>query len=339
MGADSAIIVDCEFDACWPFAADHFHELWRREGPVQFVRLAPAQASNPLDLLHDPQNVRRIALLTRRKIDWNRLGALEEVAIDAGQEDAGPILHPRGVQVYWQLSEGFWGQSVAEFGLALTLCALRRIPQTYREMITSHQPWDYSPPNNAGQPGQRGMQFGDDVRFTHGTLAGKRVRLVGMGNIGSRYASFARTLGADVAAWDPLASEPSFHRSGARQLHRIEEVVRDAQVFAPMMPLVEKTRGLVTAELIRALPRGCLVVLVTRAGIVDMVEVRRRVLADELSLAADVFDIEPLPLDDPLLGRHNVVHTPHNAGRTRDANYAWAEALAARFKCRGEMRT
>ena len=72
-------------------------------------------------------------------------------------------------------------------------------------------------------------------------------------------------------------------------------------------------------------------VLVTRANICDFPTLRRRVLADELALAADVFDIEPLPLDDPLLGRHNVVHTPHNAGRTRQANEQWAEALLTQF--------
>ena len=96
--------------------------------------------------------------------------------------------------------------------------------------------------------------------------------------------------------------------------------------------LLESTRGIVTAEHINALPKGCLVVLATRAGICDMEAVRKRVLADELSLAADVWDVEPLPLDDPLLGRHNVVHTPHNAGRTIDANQAWAEKLVVQFK-------
>jgi len=62
-----------------------------------------------------------------------------------------------------------------------------------------------------------------------------------------------------------------------------------------------------------------------------MEAVRQRVLSDEIALAADVFDIEPLPLDDPLLGRHNVVHTPHRAGRTIDANREWVEVLAAQF--------
>jgi len=84
---------------------------------------------------------------------------------------------------------------------------------------------------------------------------------------------------------------------------------------------------LVRADIIDRLPRGALVVLVTRAGIVDMTALRRRVIAGELSLAADVFDVEPLPLNDPLLHLPHVVHTPHNAGRTRDANYAWADAV------------
>lgn len=95
-----------------------------------------------------------------------------------------------------------------------------------------------------------------------------------------------------------------------------------------MVPLTDKTADLVTAAHIGALPRGT---LVTRAGICDMTAVRRRVLAGELSLAADVFDVEPLPLDDPLLGHPNVVHTPHNAGRTKQAGERWAEMLLEQF--------
>jgi phosphoglycerate dehydrogenase-like enzyme len=88
----------------------------------------------------------------------------------------------------------------------------------------------------------------------------------------------------------------------------------------------------VTADLIDALPVGCLVVLVTRALICDMAALRRRVLAAELALAADVWDVEPLPLDDPLLGLPHVVHSPHNAGRTRQANEAYAKAIIDQFR-------
>ena len=160
------------------------------------------------------------------------------------------------------------------------------------------------------------------------------MRIVGAGNIGSRYASFVKMLGADVAVWDPYAAEPAFHRAGSRREFHLDRLVEDAEIFVPMVPLTDSTRGLVTAEHIRALPVGCLVVLATRANICDMPTLRVRVLADELALAADVFDVEPLPLDDPLLGRENVVHSPHNAGRTRYANERWAGALTDQFRPR-----
>lgn len=248
-----------------------------------------------------------------------------------GRSARGRARAAAGARLHRQPSEGFWGQSVAEFALALALCGLRRIPQLHRAILADTAPWDYTPPGGVGRPGARGQQFGDEPGFANGTIAGKRIRVVGAGNIASRFASFAHMLGADVAAWDPYAGEPGFHRAGARREWHLDRLVRDAEIFAPLVPLTAQTRGLVTAAHIDALPRGCLVVLATRARVCDMDALRRRVLADQLSLAADVFDVEPLPLDDPLLGRHNVVHTPHVAGRTIDANRQWADTLVEQF--------
>lgn len=137
------------------------------------------------------------------------------------------------------------------------------------------------------------------------------MRIVGAGNIGSHYASFVKMLGADVAAWDPFGPKAAFHRTGSRRVWHLDELMQDAEIFVPMLPLTEQTRGLVTEEHIRSIPNKTLVVLATRANICHMPTIRERVLADELALAADVFDVEPVRLDDPLLGRHNVVHTPH----------------------------
>lgn len=335
----SVIVVHPLFERVWPFGADHLHSLWSAQASVELIRLADGdQRLLPL-IVDSPASVTRLIALGVAVSD-TCLSAFSNLAEVACENIYGSMLNAeqraalkaRGVVFYTHPTEGFWGQSVSEFGLALTLAGLRRIPQLHRAMLTSHASWDYEPPNGQGRPGARGHQFGDDPRFTNGTIAGKRVRIVGAGNIASRYASFVHMLGADVAAWDPFANEASFHRAGSRKEWHLDRLVRDAEIFVPMVPLTETTRGLVTAELIDALPRGCLVVLVTRADICNMAALRARVLADELALAADVFDREPLPLDDPLLGRENVVHTPHNAGRTIHANQRWAEKLAEQFR-------
>ena len=335
----SLIVVHPRFDLVWPFAADHLHTLWKSDGDVEFHRLENENDQLLGQIANDTGNIIRLATLGVgvTKNCLQKFSVLKEATFQGSygrnlSEETNQYLKEREILTYDHPSEGFWGQTVSEYGLALTLSGLRRIPQLHREILTSLEPWDYSPPGGIGQPGARGHQFGDNPNFTSGTIAGKRVRIVGVGNIASRYASFVSMLGADVAAWDPHASEPCFHRAGARKEWHLDQLVRDAEIFAPMVPLWESTRGVVTADHINDLPKGCLVILVTRAGICDVDAIRRRVLADEISLAADVWDVEPLPLDDPLLGRHNVVHTPHNAGRTIDANKSWAEKLAVQFQ-------
>ncbi len=332
----SVITVHPGFEASWPWTADHLHGLWQAQGPVEFLRTAPGDNRPLAKLVEDPGTVTRlIALGTPVTPDCVKaLSGLTEVAVcePHGPAEIGKRFADRGVSVHAHSNEGYWGQSVAEYALALTLCGLRRIPQNHHAIIGDLKPWDYAPSDGVPKPGGRGRQFGDDARFVNGTVAGKRVRVVGAGNVASRFTAFTHALGAEVAAWDPYASEPCFHRAGARQEHHLERLVADADIFAPIIPLTQQTEGLITAKLIDALPQGALVVLVTRASVCDMKAIRRRVLADELALAADVFDLEPLPLKDPLLGRHNVVHTPHSAGRTRQANEAFAARLVERFK-------
>ena len=336
----SLIVVHADFETHWPFVGDDWYGIWRDEDETALIRLPRGDTRRLGEVVKQPGEVTRLACLgvpvTIECVQG--FTALREAAfppiygLSNLSQPCFELLQQQGVKLYDHRSEGFWGQSVSEFALALTLCALRQIPQNYHAMLTAHEAWErYKPARNQG-PGTSGAQFSDDVNFTNGTVAGKRVRIVGAGNIGSRYASFVHMLGADVAAWDPYAAEPGFHRAGARRIWHLEALVKDAEIFAPMLPLKDDTRGLVTAAHINALPKGCLVVLATRALICDMQALRRRVLANELALAADVFDVEPLPLDDPLLGRSNVVHTPHLAGRTHDANRQWVLDLTTQFQ-------
>jgi phosphoglycerate dehydrogenase-like enzyme len=327
------VVVNEPFERWWSFSADHAGRRWA--GPaLRFIRMAPGDRT-PLAELDLPADTERLLLLTLDAditADLAKLPRLRELGTVEPPSDAvRAALREHGVDVYVPRNEGYWGQSVAEFALGLTIGALRRIPQTARAMIDSQDPWSYMPAEGMGRPATRAVQFGDDGAFVSGTVHGKRVRVIGMGNIGARYASFCSALGADVAAWSASAPDPVFHRSGARRVFRLPELVADAEIVAPMLPLVPGTEGFVTQELIGSMPRGSLLVLVTRAQVVDMPAVRRRVLADEIALAADVFDVEPVPLDDPLLGRPNVVHTPHNAGRTIDANRALVDALLDQF--------
>jgi phosphoglycerate dehydrogenase-like enzyme len=332
------------FTHIWPFVADELHRLWQAR-PGEAVHLVdPSESPSNVSSLADEEgvaleNVERLASLAVdvTPADLERMPKLRQLSYrmsywEGSSDELKASCEARGIDRIEIGSQAYWGQSVAEVGLALTLCALRQIPQKHASIITSQDAWGLDllkplPGSDAG-----GHQFGDSDRFVGGTLQGKRVRVVGMGNIGGRYAKFCRDLGADVAAWDPFAPEASFDLVGVRRVHTLEALADDAEIFAPMIPHTKATAGLVSKEILDLVPTGSILVVVTRMGVCDEPAVRRRVLADELMLAADVFDPnEPLKVGDELLGRANVIHTPHIAGRTRDANLAWARLLDARF--------
>ncbi|MBT7098180.1 hydroxyacid dehydrogenase, partial [Candidatus Poribacteria bacterium] len=188
--SQSLIVASARFDGVWPWAADHFHALWRAQGDVEFIRL-PGDDERPVgEAASDLASVRRLVSLgVPVTLDCLKaMPALEEATFQGGYssqftDEAKAHLEDNGVTVYRHTSEGFWGQTVSEYGLALTLSGLRRIPQLHRQIIDDLSPWDYNAPDGIGIPGERGQQFGDNPAFTSGTIAGKRVRVVGAGNI------------------------------------------------------------------------------------------------------------------------------------------------------------
>ena len=157
----SLIVVHPRFDGVWPFAADHFHTLWQAQGAVEFIRLEPSDERNLSEIASHPTEIKRLACLSVPVTleCLQRFTGLEEATFQGSYGSSvseGPIqehIQQAGITVYNHPTEGFWGQTVAEYGLALTLCGLRRIPQLHRAILSSLVPWDYEAPNGMGSPG------------------------------------------------------------------------------------------------------------------------------------------------------------------------------------------
>ena len=222
-----------------------------------------------------------------------------------------------------------WGQSVAELALGLALAALRRVPQWHAELVSGAPSFHYE-----------AQQYCDATGFANGELGTKRIGVIGLGQIGGRIARWCLALAADAATgpqlagqvlgYDPFLPAGVAEGWGVRRAD-VDTLVAESEVVFVAVPPTPSARHLLGQARIDRLPPGTLVVVVTRAHAVDMAALRRRLVAGELCGAFDVYDVEPLPLDDPLRGLPNVVHTPHIAGRTREANLRTADLIADDF--------
>jgi D-3-phosphoglycerate dehydrogenase len=212
-----------------------------------------------------------------------------------------------------------WAQSVAEIAIGLALGALRQIPHWHCRMAQGEPLWLYPY-----------SQFCDNPNFVNGDLGTKQVGVIGLGAIGSRVARWCVALGSTVCGFDPFVPEARVREWGVEPA-ALDPLADNSEVIFVTVPPTPSAKHLLNRERIGRLRKGALVVAVTRAHAIDMAALRERLLADELAGAFDVYDVEPLPPDDPLRGRANVVHTPHIAGRTRDANLRVADIIADDF--------
>jgi D-3-phosphoglycerate dehydrogenase len=214
-----------------------------------------------------------------------------------------------------------WAQSVAEIGLSLALSALRRLPWWHHRMAVEmpEEVWQYE-----------AEQYCDDTRFVNGNLGSKRVGVVGLGQIGRRVSAWCKAFGADVLGYDPFISEAVALDNGAK-LTNLDHMVDEADILFITVPPTPSADRIVSRERVYRLKNGAIVVVVTRAHGIDMDALRERIYANELIGAFDVYDIEPIPEDDPLRGRDNVIHLPHIAGRTKDSNLQVIDIIADDF--------
>ena len=147
-------------------------------------------------------------------------------------------------------------------------------------------------------------------------LTGATVGLVGLGNTGRDLVHLLGPFDVTVLASDPFADPAAAAATGV-QLVELPELAERADVLVVMAALTPATRHLVDAGVLARMRPGSVLVNVARGPIVDeaaLVEALRRGIPAVAAL--DVFEVEPLPVDSPLLTMDNVVLAPHSLAWT-----------------------
>lgn len=142
------------------------------------------------------------------------------------------------------------------------------------------------------------------------SLDGKRVLLVGHGNIGQMIEQRIVPFGARITR----VSRTS--RNGVAPLSQLPQLAAEADILVVCIALTPDTTGLIGAEVLAALPAGALVVNVARGAIVDAAALAGHLADGRLRAALDVTDVEPLPAGRPEWAMPNVMITPHVGGDT-----------------------
>lgn len=196
--------------------------------------------------------------------------------------------------------------SAAELTFALMMSLARNIPAAQASMTAGK--WERT-------------------KFVGVELSGKKLGIVGFGQIGKEVAKRAQVFGMSVSAFDPLLEPADFLAHGVTQ-EPVDDLLRTCDFLTLHVPLMDATRHMISDTQFEICNPNLKLINVARGGIVDEAALERALIAGKLAGAAiDVFEKEP-PGDNPLIGLDKIITTPHLGASTIDAQERIAHEIA-----------
>ena len=285
------------------YASDHYGEQSFARTPEQEAAFDALLAS--ADAVYGvpgekPENLARI--VAHENVRWVSTTAAGGGSLIGAARLDREVLNA----VAFTTSAGVHARPLAEFALMGILSGFQRVPALRAEQA-AHS-WT--------------------ERGPHATpLAGSTVLIVGLGSIGLELAELLHRLGARVIGTSRRAVE---HSSVDLVIHprELAEYAPQAQALVATLPGTELTRGLVSAEIMGALPAGATIVNVGRGTVIDEDAMTGLLASRHLGFAAlDVFAVEPLPSKSALWELDNVLVSPHTATMNPHEDRLIAELL------------
>jgi len=168
----------------------------------------------------------------------------------------------------------------------------------------------------------------DRKKYVGVELKGKTLGLVGLGRIGQAIAKRAQAFEMNVVAFDPYLPAEIASEIGVVLLD-LDGVFAHADFISLHSPITDETRGMINAEAIAKMKDGVRIVNAARGGLINDADLAEGIKSGKVTGAAlDVYEPEPPAEDNPLIGLDGVIHTPHLAASTSDAQVTVAVEAA-----------
>jgi D-3-phosphoglycerate dehydrogenase len=152
-------------------------------------------------------------------------------------------------------------------------------------------------------------------------IFGETMGIVGLGNIGRQFAQRAKALGMDVTAYDPYLGDEVFSALGIGRAASLAELLRRADHVSIHAPLTPETRHMFGGDEFALMKPTSILVNTARGPIVDQAALVNALRSHKIAGAGiDVFEVEPVAADSPLLEFANVTLTPHSAFYSERSN-------------------
>lgn len=169
---------------------------------------------------------------------------------------------------------------------------------------------------------KKNMRFvseGNWVKEVSHEITGSTVGIVGFGAIGQYVAKLLSGFDCNIIAYDPYPNLKAAEERNVK-LVSLEELFKTADTITVHVPYMKETHNIINLELIKTMKPSAVIVNTSRGNIINEADLYEALAQNIIAGAGlDVFGVEPLPLDSPLLKLDNIILTPHTSSQTEES--------------------
>lgn len=197
--------------------------------------------------------------------------------------------------------------STAEHTFGLMIALSRHIPQGHQSLAEGR--WDRK-------------------KYVGVELKGKTLGIIGLGRIGQAIALRAQAFEMTVIAYDPYLPAAVAQDINVELLD-LDAVYAQSDYISLHAMVSDETKNMVNADSIAKMKDGVRIINAARGALINSADLAEGIKSGKVAGAAlDVYEVEPPPADHPLIGLPTVIHTPHLAASTTDAQVTVAVEAA-----------
>lgn len=274
---------------------------WTRIADRASVRVLTRYFSDKAELVRKLADANVIVCNRERtKVDAALINALPnlELIVTSGHRNASIDVAAAAARNIPVCGTATLGYPTAELTVAMILAFYRNLPLEFNNL----------------RAGRWQTTVGRGVR-------GRTLGIVGYGRIGKDVARACMALGMNVLAWSRSLTPEKAAADGVT-CATLDETLAGSDVVSVHLIANAQTRGMIGAREIGLIKNGALLVNTARDALIDQTAMIAALHSGTLGgVALDVYDIEPLPMDHPLLSAPNTLLTPH-LGYVMEENYA-----------------
>ena len=290
----------------WDRLTDEFDLVWARDDPMPASDFASAIASAEAVIFAEwPEGV-TIPDSARLRVMIDLSGTLDHPNLDY------PACFANNIRV--GTIAPIFGPAVAEHSLGLALAAGRGISRSDRRFRTGDEAYEH-----AGTVGCS-------------SLFDRTIGFVGCGALSRALQPLLEPFRPRCVGYDPWLRDEDFEARGIERVTALEDLFDECSLIFVLAAPTEANRGLISRSLMERLDAEDILVVTSRAHLVEFEALSELVAARRFHVGVDVFPTEPLPGGHPIRQADNAVLTAHIAGALTGVLHRIGDAVLAELR-------